>query len=122
MVGIDGEEEFQAERLKNNSFEARRARNVQNLGSSALNEDKDSLQNANRQIINNRTSEQRTPTSNARPSPEKATQTRSAQRNTSSVTGKAFSILIPFPTPVFSVYKNFKVPVVTVFSVVPNLV
>jgi len=86
MVGIDGEEEFQAEKLVNNSFEARRARNVQNLGGNAFNEDKDSLQNANRQIINNRTVSGRTPASNARPSPEKVTQTRSAQRNTSSVT------------------------------------
>lgn len=86
MVGIDGEEEFQAEKLVNNSFEARRARNVQNLGGNAFNEDKDSLQNANRQIINNRTVSGRTPASNARLSPEKVTQTRSAQRNTSSVT------------------------------------
>ncbi len=86
MVGIDGEEEFQAERLKNNSFEARRARNVQNLGSSALNEDKDSLQNANRQIINNRTSEQRTTVNNTRPLSERVPQVRNVQKNTSPVT------------------------------------
>lgn len=86
MVDIDKEEEFQAERLKNNSFEAKRARNVQNLGGNAFNEDKDSLQNANRQIINSRTASQKTIMNNTRPSPEKATQTRSVQRRTSSVT------------------------------------
>ncbi len=86
MVGIDNEEEFQAEKLVNNSFEAKRARNVQNLGGNAFNEDKDSLQNANRQIINSRTASQKTIMNNTRPSPEKATQTRSVQRRTSSVT------------------------------------
>ena len=39
-----------------------------------------------------------------------------------SVIGKASVILIPVPPLEFSVYRNFKVPVVTVLSVVPNLV
>ncbi len=69
MVDIDNEEEFQAERLKNNSFEARRARNVQALGSNSINEDKASLQNANRQILNSRAAAQRPAVSNnTRPS------------------------------------------------------
>lgn len=64
MVDIDNEEEFKAERLKNNSFEARRARNVQALGSNSINEDKASLQNANRQILNSRAAAQRPAVSN----------------------------------------------------------
>lgn len=86
MVGIDGEEEFQAEKLVNNSFEAKRARNVQTLGSNTFNEDKDSLQNANRQIINSRTSQQRTSDNNVRPLSERTPQARNVQRNTSYVT------------------------------------
>ena len=86
MVGIDGEEEFQAEKLVNNSFEAKRARNVQNLGSNAFNENKDSLQNANRQIINSRTAAQRTTVNNTMPSSVRATQTRSVQRSNVSAT------------------------------------
>lgn len=86
MVGIDGEEEFQAEKLVNNSFEAKRARNVQNLGSNAFNENKDSLQNANRQIINSRTAAQRTTVNNTMPSSARATQTRSVQRSNVSAT------------------------------------
>ena len=79
MVGIDNEEEFQTEKLVNNSFEARRARSVQTLGSNTFDEDKDSLQNANRQIINSRTAVQRTTLNNTKSSPARASQTRSVQ-------------------------------------------
>ncbi|MBR3808891.1 MAG: phosphodiester glycosidase family protein [Clostridia bacterium] len=84
MVGIDGEEELKAEQLKNNSFEARRARNVQTLGSGAFNEDKDSLQNANRQILNSRATTQKTTVSNTRPSIERTQAPKSVQRNSGS--------------------------------------
>ncbi len=86
MVGIDGEEELKAEQLKNNSFEARRARNVQILGSDAFNEDKDSLQNANRQILNSRATTQKTTVSNTRPSIERTQAPKSVQRNSVSAT------------------------------------
>jgi cation transport ATPase len=86
VVGIDGEEELKAEQLKNNSFEARRARNVQTLGSGAFNEDKDSLQNANRQILNNRATTQKTTVSNTRPSIERTQAPKSVQRNSVSDT------------------------------------
>ena len=89
MVDINGEEEFQAEKLKNNSFEAKRARTVQTLGNNSVNEDKVSLQNANREILNSRTSGVRTPVNNTRNSVERPAETRNVQKSTSVSTGNS---------------------------------
>ena len=95
MVDIDNEEEFQAERLKNNSFEAKRARNVQNLGANTFSEEKESLQNINRQIVNNRTNPQRPTTNNIRTSSERAYQQRNTQNSVSASNNRTTNSIRP---------------------------
>ena len=95
MVDIDNEEEFQAERLKNNSFEAKRARNVQNLGANTFSEEKESLQNINRKIVNNRTNPQRPTTNNIRTSSERAYQQRNTQNSVSASNNRTTNSIRP---------------------------
>ncbi len=95
MVDIDNEEEFQVERLKNNSFEAKRARNVQSLGMNAYSEDKESLQNINRQIVNNRANAQRPITNNISTSNERPYQQRSTQNSVSASNNRTTNNIRP---------------------------
>ena len=95
MVDIDNEEEFQAERLKNNSFEAKRARNVQNLGANTFSEEKESLQNINRQLVNNRVNPQRPATNNIRTSSERAYQQRNTQNSVSASNNRTTNNIRP---------------------------
>ena len=106
MVDIDKEEEFQAERLKNNSFEAKRARNVQQLGMNAYSEDKESLQNINRQIVNNRTNPQRPATNNIRTLNDRVYQQRSTQNNISASNNRTTNNIRPQQKNSASVQRN----------------
>ena len=76
MVDINGEEEIKAEKLRNDSFEARRARTVQSLGRNAFEE-----RNTSSQAVNRNTSTNRTPPPVNRNNIERTAVNRSAQQN-----------------------------------------
>jgi len=81
MVDINGEEEIKAEKLQNNSFEARRARTVQALGRNAFEETSISSQAVNRNISTNRTPPPVNRNNTERTAVTRSTQQNSVQRN-----------------------------------------